>query len=196
MITIPSSTSLANRFGAKLSGMASQVAVAVVATGLTTSLFTAPRATPPQGEAQAKIAMRVPDAAEPAPVLALYPREAAALANLATFKPTAAFVSATAEETALTQVAAVLPPRRPTQTVLDSLAPQPAAAPLATSTPIKAAVEPNRAEASTGVRVAGLTIAMPSLDLVRYVPRGGEFVRDLSRKTLSTIDRLTHVAFR
>lgn len=203
MLVIPSPLFVVRRFGLKLAAMASQVAVAVVATGLTTSLFTGPKPTPaPQAESQpanasSKLTLRIPNAAEAAPVLALYPGDAAAMASLAAFTPTRGFraaptaVAGTTESAPRLRIASVLPPRRPSQARLDALA---APAPLASAAQT-VAQQPSTATRGT-IRIAGLSIPAPSLDIVSYIPRSGEFVRDLSRKTLSAVGNLTHVAIR
>jgi hypothetical protein len=183
----------------KLSNVASQVMIAVVATGLASTLFGTQNQAAVDPTATGKITTRIENAFAPATILALSPQDAMALSSIQRFRPMAfePTVAAAPEAPAPKPVAAapskprshdvarVLPPARPPQAVLV------AAAPVAPQAP--AAVAPETKP--HGVTIAGVAVPLPDVDFKRYIPSGDDMLGTFSRAK-SVVERLAHVSSR
>jgi len=187
---------LSFRIGAllpKAGQIASQVAVAVLATGLASNLFGSRAPSAPEPVQTGKITARIENAFTPATTLALYPQDMMALSSIERFKP-AAFQPASPEPAAPVaaaparprqpDVANVLPPPRPPQATL-------VAAIVAPTPPPPAATEPE----AHRLRIAGVSVPLPAVDFSRYVPNKDDVLGTFSRAK-SAVDWLTHVSSR
>jgi hypothetical protein len=176
----------------KAAQVASQVAIAVIATGIASALFSAREPSAPVRVADGKLTARIENAFTPATTLALYPQELMALSSIERFKAQA--FTPSAPETSAKPVAAapartrdlanVLPPPRPPQATLVAVAPVPTAL----------APAPGEPE-QHGLKIAGVSVPLPSVDFSRYVPNKDDVLGTFARAR-SAVDWIAHVSSR
>jgi hypothetical protein len=182
----------------KLSNVASQVMIAVVATGLASTLFGTQSQPAVDPTATGKITARIEHAFAPATILALSPQDAMALSSIQRFRPMAfeptvaeaptpkPIVAAAPAKPRSHDIARVLPPARPPQSVLVATAPV-----IAPQAP--AAVVPEAKPHD--VTIAGVSLPLPEVDFKRYIPSSDDVFGTFSRAK-SVVERLAHVSSR
>ena len=150
---------------------ATQMLVSIAAAVAVAALFPTGQGPAPAVVETGKSAQRVPDAAVSSTVLRYDPQEQAALASMASFRPTVATWStppatpAVVARTAAPKTPTVLPPPRPMIEVK--------AAPVAPAASADAPAHPNKTE---NWRVVGMEIP-GSATVRRYVPSGDDLLK-------------------